>query len=59
MNNLIIVSNTSPITSLAAVGQLNLLKELYQRIIIPETVYQRLRQKIAQKPPAIETDVPE
>ena len=42
MNNLIIVSNTSPITSLAAVGQLDLLKQLYQRIIIPETVYQEL-----------------
>jgi predicted nucleic acid-binding protein len=42
LNNLIIVSNTSPITSLAAVGQLDLLKQLYQRIIIPETVYQEL-----------------
>ncbi|MBL7216035.1 MAG: pantetheine-phosphate adenylyltransferase [Phycisphaerae bacterium] len=27
--------------------------------LIPETVYQRLRQKIAQKPPALDTDVPE
>ncbi|MEO0133075.1 MAG: DUF3368 domain-containing protein [candidate division WOR-3 bacterium] len=42
MNNLIIVSNTSPLASLAAVGQLDLLKQLYQRIIIPETVYQEL-----------------
>ena len=38
MNHLIIVSNNSPITSLAAVGKLDLLKNLDQRIIIPETV---------------------
>jgi predicted nucleic acid-binding protein len=34
----IIVSNTSPITNLAAVHQLNLLQQLYGNIIIPEAV---------------------
>ncbi|GET43103.1 DUF3368 domain-containing protein [Microseira wollei] len=34
-----VVSNTSPITSLAGVGQLNLLQQLYGSIIIPPAVY--------------------
>ena len=37
-----VVSNTSPITNLAAVGQLNLLQQLYTRIIIPQAVYQEM-----------------
>lgn len=37
-----IVSNTSPITNLAAVGQLNLLQEIYTRIIIPQAVYDEM-----------------
>lgn len=39
---MIVVSNTSPITNLAAVNQLNLLQQLYNSIIIPEAVYQEL-----------------
>ncbi len=39
---MIVVSNTSPITNLAAINQLNLLQQLYSRIIIPEAVYQEL-----------------
>lgn len=39
---MIVVSNTSPITNLAAVGQLNLLQQLYSNIIIPQAVYQEL-----------------
>lgn len=35
---MIIVSNTSPITNLGAVHQLNLLQQLYGNIIIPEAV---------------------
>jgi len=38
----IIVSDTSPITSLAAIGQLDLLRQLYSKILIPEAVYQEL-----------------
>lgn len=37
-----IVSNTSPISNLAAVGQLNLLQQLYRTILIPVAVYQEL-----------------
>lgn len=36
---MIVVSDTSPITNLAAVGQLDLLRQLYRTIVIPEAVY--------------------
>ena len=36
---MIVVSNTSPIINLAAVGQLGLLRQLYSRVIIPQAVY--------------------
>ena len=39
---MIVVSDTSPITSLAAIGQLDLLRQLYSKILIPEAVYQEL-----------------
>lgn len=39
---MIVVSNTSPITNLAAIGQLGLLHQIYQQIIIPEEVYREL-----------------
>ena len=39
---MIVVSNTSPITSLAAINQLHLLQQLYGSIIIPEAVYRKL-----------------
>jgi len=38
----IVVSNTSPITNLAAINQLHLLQQLYGSIIIPEAVYREL-----------------
>lgn len=41
---MIIVSNTSPITNLAAIDQLNLLHQIYDRIIIPQAVYDELTQ---------------
>jgi len=37
-----VVSNTSPITNLAAVGQLHLLPQLYETIIIPQAVYDEM-----------------
>ena len=40
-----VVSNTSPITNLAAVNQLNLLQQLYGTIVIPEAVYSELTGK--------------
>ncbi|MEC4816240.1 MAG: hypothetical protein SAK29_23685 [Scytonema sp. PMC 1069.18] len=39
---MIVISDTSPVTSLAAVGQLDLLRQLYTKIIIPEAVYREL-----------------
>jgi predicted nucleic acid-binding protein len=39
---MIIVSDTSPITNLAAIGQLDLLQGLYTRIIIPVAVYDEM-----------------
>ncbi len=37
-----IVSNTSPISNLAKVGQLNLMPQLYGTILIPPAVYAEL-----------------
>ncbi|NEQ75409.1 MAG: DUF3368 domain-containing protein [Okeania sp. SIO2D1] len=39
---MIIVSNTSPITSLSAIGYLNLLHDIYGTIIIPVAVYEEM-----------------
>lgn len=41
---MIIVSNTSPITNLSAIGKLELLQQLYGEIIISEDVFQELTQ---------------
>jgi predicted nucleic acid-binding protein len=40
--SVIVVSNTSPITSLAAIGYLNLLHDIYGTIIIPVAVYEEM-----------------
>ena len=39
---MIIVSDTSPITNLAAINQLDLLQKLYTRIVIPTAVYHEM-----------------
>lgn len=39
---MIVVSDTSPITNLAAIGQLDLLEKLYTSIIIPQAVYNEM-----------------
>lgn len=39
---MIIVSDTSPITNLAAIGQLDLLRQLYSTIVIPTAVYDEM-----------------
>lgn len=36
---MIVISDTSPITSLAAIGKLDLLQKVYGTIIIPQGVY--------------------
>jgi uncharacterized protein len=38
----IVVSDTSPITNLAAIGQIDLLRQLYTAIIIPSAVYDEM-----------------
>jgi predicted nucleic acid-binding protein len=38
----IVVSNTSPLTNLAAVGLLDLLRQLYEKVFIPQAVYDEL-----------------
>ena len=40
---MIIISDTSPITNLAAIGQLDLLRQLYSRVIISQAVYKLRR----------------
>ena len=37
-----VVSNSSPIMNLAVVGQLQILKQLYGKVCVPETVWQEL-----------------
>ncbi len=37
-----VVCNTSPITNLAAIAQLDLLRQLYGEIVIPQAVYDEL-----------------
>ncbi|MBF2017609.1 MAG: DUF3368 domain-containing protein [Rivularia sp. T60_A2020_040] len=39
---MIIVSDTSPISNLAAIGQLKLLQQLYGNVVIPKAVYQEI-----------------
>ena len=41
---MVIVSNTSPITNLAAIHHLDLIQEIYGEIIIPQAVFQELTQ---------------
>ncbi len=40
-----IVSNTTPIISLSSVGKIEILKELFQEIIIPQAVYEEIKAK--------------
>ena len=39
---MIVVSNTSPLTNMAAVGQVALLPRLYQKVIVPTGVWDEL-----------------
>ena len=39
---MIVVSDTSPITNLAAIARLDLLQQLYTHLIIPKAVYNEM-----------------
>ena len=39
---MIVVSNTSPIFYLSTIGQLDLLRQLYDEILIPTTVFNEI-----------------
>ena len=39
---MVIVSDTSPVTNLIKIGELDLLKNVFENIIIPQTVYEEL-----------------
>lgn len=47
---MIVVSDTSPITNLASIGQLDLLRQLFARIIIPQAVADELARCREQSP---------
>ncbi|NEP44212.1 MAG: DUF3368 domain-containing protein, partial [Okeania sp. SIO2H7] len=51
---MIVVSDTSPITNLAAVGLLELLHALYDRVIIPQAVYDEMASLGYQVPGTVE-----
>ena len=40
-----VVSNTTPIISLSSVGRLDILRQLFNEIIIPESVYAEIKAK--------------
>jgi len=50
----IVISNTSPIVNLAAVGQLDLLQKLYEKVLIPQAVYREIAVTGAGQPGAME-----
>jgi predicted nucleic acid-binding protein len=50
----IVVSDASPLISLAVIGHLELLKHLYERVFIPEAVYQEITESDAERPGAAE-----
>ena len=47
---MIVVSNTSPIINLAAIGQLEILQNLYDHIRIPQAVYYEIAVRGAGQP---------
>jgi predicted nucleic acid-binding protein len=51
---MIVISDASPLIGLAVTGHLDLLKHLYERVIIPEAVYQELAGNDIERPGAAE-----
>jgi len=48
------ISNASPLIALSNIGQVELLKKLFQKIIIPKAVYQEVVKEGKGKPGAVE-----
>ncbi|MEN8219870.1 MAG: hypothetical protein ABFS56_26685 [Pseudomonadota bacterium] len=42
-----VVSNTTPIISLSAIGQLSLLPKLFGKVYVPKAVYKEIKSKEA------------
>jgi len=38
----LIIANSTPLVALAKIGKIDLLKEIYTRIVIPEAVYEEV-----------------
>jgi len=53
---MIVVSNTSPLVNLAAIGHLGLLEKLFQNIMIPQAVYHEITAAGKGQPGAREVD---
>ena len=53
---MIVVSNTSPIVNLATVGRLELLRQLYGTVLIPQAVYYEIAVVGAGLPGTVEVD---
>jgi len=51
---MIVVSDTSPVTNLVAVGQLDLLRQLYDKVLIPQAVYREITYDDSRQPGATE-----
>jgi predicted nucleic acid-binding protein len=51
---LIVVSDTSPVLNLARIGRLELLRLLYQQVLIPSAVYRELTNSKSDLPPVID-----
>ncbi len=53
---MIVVSNTSPIINLAAIGKLEILQKLYEKIFIPQAVHYEISIARKGKPGALEIE---
>jgi predicted nucleic acid-binding protein len=51
---MIVVSDTSPIVNLATIGRLDLLRQLFGRVVIPQSVYEEIAVAGAGQPGAAE-----
>jgi uncharacterized protein len=51
-----VVSNTSPLINLAQIGQLNLLQQLYDQVVVPQAVYDEIVVAGAGQPGATEVE---